>query len=167
MGSEERGMGVGVVVGVGAGAVRVVLGTHSSDETTGVFGAVVDVDQVFLSRVKQLAGLCSDENLARLVVSGSPHAWLPEGAAQEGRFNLPEMDVSSDGMWFRDHPKHSDGSVETQWVSIAQLEQLLGDHAGKTVQLQDSTAKVLAEGVLSFDEIDEAINGAENEEVAI
>jgi hypothetical protein len=144
--------------------VRVVLGAYSTGNSGVVSGAVVDVDEAFMNRVKKLSRACKDAGLVRVVAYGGPEAWLPNGVELEARFTNPEMDVSSDGVLYRDHPKHSDESVESRWVSIEQLDGLREKYAGQTVQLEGAEIKVLWSGTVSLDDIGDAINAGNGDD---
>lgn len=156
------------VTGGGFASMRLVLGAFSTDGYAGVDHAIVDVDGALSQRVKALADVCKANSLVRVVSYGSPAAWLPLGAEEEYRFNYALMDVSDNGMWFEDQPKHGDAPVQTRWIALAELERLREQFAGKTVLYKEGEARVLSEAILSDEDVEKAIEEGEDgdEEVA-
>lgn len=72
----------------------------------------------FLHRLRTLRALCVDHGLSEIRVIDEPEVWGPGDVAEELRFNLPELCVTSSFFWFRDTPKHRDYAVETDAIDI-------------------------------------------------
>lgn len=147
----------------GVGSVRLVIGAHSPEDYTGVRGAIVEVDEAFMTRVNSLAEVVKQNKLVRITAYGGPAEWLPIGVEDEYRFNLAVMEVSDDGMWFEDQPKHGDSPVQTRWIGLAELDKLRQEHAGSTVHYENGVVRVLATRLLENGEIADALEGSEDE----
>lgn len=148
----------------GLAALRLVLGAHEADGYTGVRGAIVDVNDAFMERVTALAGVCKQHNLVRIACYGGPSDWLPLGVEDEYRFNLAVMEVSDDGLWFEDQPKHGDTPVQTRWIGLQDLERLRNQHAGSTVHYENQVVRVLAESLLEHAAIEDALEGSDDDD---
>jgi hypothetical protein len=149
--------------GVGGACVRLVLGAFATEDYIGVKHAIVDADGVLTGRVAALADACKELSLVRVVAYGGPAAWLPSWVEEESRFNHATIEVSEDGLWFEDQPKHGNCCVQTRWISIAQLNELRELHAGTTICFEEGEVRVLGEHLMSDEEVEAALQAEEEQ----
>lgn len=145
-------------------SVRLVLGAFATEDYIGVRHAIVDVDAALVTRVAGLADACKQHSLVRVVAHGGPAAWLPSSVEDECRFNYATLEVSEDGLWFEDQPKHSSCCVQTRWIAIAQMNELRELHAGQTICLEEGEVRVIGERLMSDEEIEAALQAEEEQE---
>ena len=93
--------------------------------------ARVDLTPEFVSQVKRLSKLCTDNKLRAVTTFDAPDAW---DAEDELRLRGDGLEVHGDSFWFTSSPKHSDYEVETRSMLVLDLEKALaGESNGESI----------------------------------
>jgi len=74
--------------------------------------------KTFCEQLAKLQALCVEHDLSELCVYESPDAWGPGNIEDELRLTCAELVVTKSAFWFKDHPKHSDYTIETRAQDI-------------------------------------------------
>ena len=87
--------------------------------------AIIGVTRSMIDRIIKLTALCDEHKLSSVCDFGGPTEWHQE---LELRIRDDRMEIHNQGMYYSASPKHCDYQVETQWISIEELESIFANN---------------------------------------
>lgn len=128
-------------------AVRmVVVDAHATGDFDGPTYCTFDVPDQFVMNLREMAALCQKHGLTEIRFAANPNLWGPAGTAEKLRLQGGEVVVSTGGMfWFTDTPAHASYLIESDPMTVQQLEEILAGGDEPIVFMSDDALEAYDE----------------------
>jgi len=147
-------------------AVRmVVVDAHATSDCDGPTYCTFDVPDQFVKNLSEMAALCQKHGLTEIRYSAHPNHWGPAGIEEELRLQCGEVVITAGGMfWFTDSPKNVDYQIESEALTIQQLEEALAGDEEPIVFMSDDARDAYEEDYEMDEHLAQLQAGAKNDD---